>query len=848
MEYHEAATTLLDLRRFRPSPGTAATAALLEHVEAPQEGLPAVQVAGSNGKGSTARMLESILREAGHSVGLFTSPHLTDLRERIRVDGRPIGRAEIADFVEACEGHLIERAADGDSPTFFEATTALALWHFERADVDVAVLEVGIGGKYDATSVVDPIAAAVTSVSLEHTGIIGDTIEAIARDKAHVAPADRPLVTAVDEEALGAVTDVAGAVRTVGTGGDRDVRVAHHGPRDHRESLIDVTTETLHLERVPIALHGDHQAENAGVAVALAEQVLESLSSGDGYRGAGGTESLDSGGPDPKTVARGLRGATWPGRFEVMEREPLVVLDGAHTPDACERVARTLEGFDAGDVHLVIGSMKDKDHRDLAARLPEPASVQIVEPDMTRAESAAVLERVYREAGAPEVRVAGAVEDGLAGALDRADPADCVLVTGSLYAVAEARMRWARPVIEHDPTGGTGGEVATSRALTIANVPAGRREQLADAGEYRVLRTRLRERQAGIVQSIVRSLGGECAISAVTAGDAFVDVVVLGTTRQLRGSIERLREEPDGLGPVADQLERHLEWGPGGASHRVRGADPPGSSWLPAVPAVMGIVNVTPDSFHDGGAYNTVEAALDRGRRLVEAGATVLDVGGESTRPGADPVTPETERERILPVIEELADLEALVSVDTRRADVAAAAIDAGADVINDVSGLSDPGMRILAADRDVPLVVAHAIDTPVVPDRAVHYDDVVADVVESLAERVLLAEQAGLDRERILVDPGLGFGKTPAENVELLSRIGELRSLGCPVLVGHSHKSLFTHVGYEAGDRLAPTIAATALAVDRGAHVLRVHDVPENVAAVRTAVAVGTHGIDGLE
>ncbi|MFC6765557.1 bifunctional folylpolyglutamate synthase/dihydrofolate synthase, partial [Natrinema soli] len=207
MEYHEAADFVFDLRRFRPKPGTESTARLLAHLEDPHETVDFVQIAGSNGKGSTARMLERTLREAGYSVGLYTSPHLEDLRERVRVDGRKIPRSAVCEYVEAVRKYITDRAADGESPTFFEAMTAMALWRFGREDVDIAVLEVGIGGKYDATSVVDPVASAVTSVTLEHTGILGDTVEEIARDKAHVAPENAPLVTGVTGSALEAVRD-----------------------------------------------------------------------------------------------------------------------------------------------------------------------------------------------------------------------------------------------------------------------------------------------------------------------------------------------------------------------------------------------------------------------------------------------------------------------------------------------------------------------------------------------------------------------------------------------------------------------------------------------------------------
>jgi dihydropteroate synthase len=256
-------------------------------------------------------------------------------------------------------------------------------------------------------------------------------------------------------------------------------------------------------------------------------------------------------------------------------------------------------------------------------------------------------------------------------------------------------------------------------------------------------------------------------------------------------------------------------------------------------PALMGILNITPDSFHDGGEYNEVEQAVRRAERLVEAGADILDVGGESTRPGADPVEIQQEIDRIVPVLEALQDLDVPISADTRKAAVAEAAIEAGADILNDQDGLADPEMRAVVAEHDVPVIVMHSINTPVDPDSVVPYDDVVADVIADLHERVRLAERAGIDREQIVLDPGIGFGKTAAENFALLDRLHEVTGLGLPVLFAHSHKSLFAGIGYDDGDRLIPTAVASALAAERGAAALRVHDVAENLAAIRTVRGV---------
>ncbi|WP_222917002.1 dihydropteroate synthase [Natrinema sp. SYSU A 869] len=861
MEYHEAADFLFDLRRFRPKPGTESTARLLAYLENPHETVDFVQIAGSNGKGSTARMLERTLREAGYSVGLYTSPHLEDLRERVRVDGRKMSQAAVCDYVDAVREYITERGADSESPTFFETMTAMAIWQFGREDVDIAVLEVGIGGKYDATSVVDPVASAVTSVTLEHTGILGDTVEEIARDKAHVAPADAPLVTGVTGSPLEAIRDVAGDVVTVGPaadatdsgvddGGDRDetasspdVQVAYGGRTNHTEAAVSIDAEAWDLEtRIPLL--GEHQAANAGIAAALAGQV---------------------GNVSETNLSRGLRSAHWPGRFEVLDTEPLTVLDGAHNPGACEGLAETLETYDYDDLYLVFGAMHDKDHREMAAALPTPDTVVTTEPTLDRAEDRAVLADVFVDAGVGTVRTETAVPDALATALADAESDDCVLVTGSLFAVAEARSRWTRT----DVSKRVRDRSDARDALAAANVAAGDVERLDGDAVHRVVRTALRDRQATVLKEELLRLGGECALSGLERNDEAVDAVLMGTLTQFEALVEALesRSRPHGLTDVTQELRDTLELDaeagvsvaddteansgtdgdvtdsiqPAGRPHApIRTAD--GSSgpdypWTDRT-AVMGILNVTPDSFHDGGEYDALGDAVARAEAMIAADADVIDIGGESTRPGAAPVSIEEELERVVPVIERIADLDALISVDTRRAAVADAALEAGADIINDVSGLEDPEMRFVAAEHDAGLVVMHSIDAPVVPDRDIEYDDVVADVIDQLSERILLAEKAGLDRNQIIVDPGIGFGKSAAENFELLDRIDEFHALGCPVLFGHSHKSMFATVGREAGERLEATVAASALAADRGADLVRVHDVPENVAAVRTALA----------
>jgi dihydropteroate synthase len=254
---------------------------------------------------------------------------------------------------------------------------------------------------------------------------------------------------------------------------------------------------------------------------------------------------------------------------------------------------------------------------------------------------------------------------------------------------------------------------------------------------------------------------------------------------------------------------------------------------------LMGVVNVTPDSFSDGGLYLDPEAAIAHGRELAAAGAEILDVGGESTRPGAEAVSEEEELRRVVPVIRGLRELDCELSVDTSKAPVAAAALDAGAAIVNDVTALrADPGMAALCAERGATVVLMHMLGEPRTMQDDPRYEDVVAEVRAFLAERLEAALAAGIAEERIWLDPGIGFGKTAEHNMELLRRLGELRELGRPLAIGTSRKSFIGRLdGSAAGERLGGTIASSVLAAVEGAAVLRVHDVAE----VRQALTVAT-------
>ena len=254
-------------------------------------------------------------------------------------------------------------------------------------------------------------------------------------------------------------------------------------------------------------------------------------------------------------------------------------------------------------------------------------------------------------------------------------------------------------------------------------------------------------------------------------------------------------------------------------------------------PAIMGVINVTPDSFSDGGDNADAETAIAHGRALAAAGAAILDVGGESTRPGSDAVDAETELARVLPVIEGLADAGVPVSIDSRRASVMAAALDAGAAIVNDISALTLDGESLgVVADSGVPVVLMHTQGDPKTMQVEPVYDCAPLDVYDYLEERIDACLAAGIERGRIAIDPGIGFGKSPTgHNIEILQRLGLFHGLGCPLLLGVSRKSFIGRLaGVEAPkDRLPGSLAAGLAGLDQGVQILRVHDVAETMQAL---------------
>ncbi|MDT8901274.1 dihydropteroate synthase [Anaeroselena agilis] len=344
---------------------------------------------------------------------------------------------------------------------------------------------------------------------------------------------------------------------------------------------------------------------------------------------------------------------------------------------------------------------------------------------------------------------------------------------------------------------------------------------------------------ANLLKQTFLAKGGEVALARGTAdlSVAESDVLICATLKQYRLALAQLKLQPWGLPKVAAAVERALA---AEEAFPARRYEWPGRELVirPGRTVVMGILNVTPDSFSDGGRYNRIDAALRHAEAMAADGADVIDIGAESTRPyGATEVDAEEEMERLLPVVERVLAASPLpVSVDTYKASVAEAALRLGAHIVNDVWGLQrDAAMAKVCARYGAPVVVMHN-------QAGTQYEgDVMAAVCDFLRRSVVLAAEAGVAAEKVIVDPGIGFGKTPIHNLQVLNRLDELKALGCPVLLGTSRKRFIGEAlgGLPPGDRVAGTAATVACGIMRGAQIVRVHDVREMARVARVTDAI---------
>jgi dihydrofolate synthase/folylpolyglutamate synthase len=438
--YADATAYLFGLRRFGWRPGLETVTRLLDLVGNPQAQVPTIHVGGTNGKGSTAAMLAAILQAAGYRTGLYTSPHLASFTERIRVNGEPIGEAEVlrftAELSDACAGHFAEDpkapppAGRLAHPTFFELTTAMAFLHFLRQQAEVAVIEVGLGGRLDATNVIRPAAVLLTNIGLDHQQYLGTTLVEIAGEKAGIIKAGVPVLTAAEGEALDVFRRVAA---------ERGAPL-HPIAESHRWRLVasDLTGITLDLSgpageyrRLAVPLSGTHQLPNVVLAVAAAE-VLASRR----FR------------LDEVAIRAGLASVRWPGRLQSIPGAPRILLDGAHNPAGAAALAaflREQRGL-LGRLALVFGVLADKDWRDMLPRFFSLAdAIVLTRPPTDRGQDPAAVRAAY--ADMPGIAVCPDLGEAIAEAKVLAGPEGTVLVTGSLYTVAAAFRVLGLPVL-----------------------------------------------------------------------------------------------------------------------------------------------------------------------------------------------------------------------------------------------------------------------------------------------------------------------------------------------------------------------------------------------------------------
>jgi dihydrofolate synthase/folylpolyglutamate synthase len=417
--YQEAVDYLYKLQWFGQKLGLENIRSLVDRLNAPHRRYPSIHISGTNGKGSTAAILASILAEAEYRVGLYTSPHLSDFSERIRVNGIPIPEEAVARLTR-----LIAETTGPDSKiTFFEFTTAMAFLYFAESGVDLAVIETGLGGRFDATNVIEPLVSIVTGVDYDHQQYLGETLAAIAAEKAGIIKPGVPALTAADREealeVLEAVCRDRGSAlyrfgRDFSVEGDAPESFAYRGMRNRWESLS-------------LSLAGRHQLKNAACALAAAELVSD--------RGIPVTED---------SIRRGLRSVRWEGRLEAIRIPggPLFILDGAHNPAGAaalrDYLVDRISGR-GGRLILVLGILKDKNIAGIAAPLvPLAQTVILTRPDYHRSASIEALREAVAPFGAPVVSK-GSVREAVAEARSVAGPDDCVCVTGSLFTVGEAR-------------------------------------------------------------------------------------------------------------------------------------------------------------------------------------------------------------------------------------------------------------------------------------------------------------------------------------------------------------------------------------------------------------------------
>lgn len=437
------------LQRFGEKPGLERIRFLLDALGNPESSFPAVHVAGTNGKGSTSAMIASILKTTGRRVGLFTSPHLVRYNERIVVDGQPISDDDLDRLMAELEVHVHAAATEPGvgQPTEFEVGTAAAMAHFARAGVDVAVVEVGLGGRFDSTNVIRPLVSVITPIALDHTNRLGTTIAAIAADKAGIIRPGVPVVSAPQLPEAAAVIATEAERRgapLLMAGRDFDDKLIASG---RSGTTFDVRWKDGWMRGLRVPLLGPHQAINGATAVAACLTMREMGESRPGsVRAIRAPDRADSDRADrvisEDAIRAGLRDVEWPGRMELVADAPTIILDGAHNAEAAEALAASLQTvFSAERPVFVIGILQEKPvDKILQALLPLGRAVVFTMPRRARTPAAAPADLARRATGLIEnIEVEPALEQAVARARTLAGPDGLVCICGSLYLVGEVR-------------------------------------------------------------------------------------------------------------------------------------------------------------------------------------------------------------------------------------------------------------------------------------------------------------------------------------------------------------------------------------------------------------------------
>jgi dihydrofolate synthase/folylpolyglutamate synthase len=413
---------LFELEFFGIKAGLDTIRALLSFLGNPERRYPSIHIAGTNGKGSTAAMIASILTASGYRTGLYTSPHLVDFTERIRIDGKPMPRGEVADAVRRLEAIIRKRRA-----TFFEATTAIAFEYFAGAGVDAAVIETGLGGRWDATNVITPDVSVITNIGLDHTEYLGTTIRSIAFEKGGIIKRSKPCITgAAQDEALRVLQRLADSRGSELVRGDR-ASSADIVERSLEGVRVNLKTREADYGEVKVSLAGDHQARNAQLALLATERFLRA-------QGRGPLRMIKA----AQGLASIRRNSGLHGRLELLTPRPAIIADVAHNPDGMSALSRSLRTLSAGNFLTVFGVMRDKEYGTMAGILSPLSRLTVaVRPSGARAlETGQILREFHARGG--RALDGGSVAGGMERALREARNDIPVLVTGSHYVVGEA--------------------------------------------------------------------------------------------------------------------------------------------------------------------------------------------------------------------------------------------------------------------------------------------------------------------------------------------------------------------------------------------------------------------------